>query len=120
MEESDTALIDNDGNFTEAFRANLPTYLGDGHKEYKGLDEVKGISGLAKFAADNHVAARAKLDGHVKIPGDSSTDEERADFRTKSLSALGMLPPDSAESYEFPAPTEQIDGIQDNQKKQQG
>jgi|TARA_Y100000034_G_scaffold118202_2_gene158631 hypothetical protein len=95
------ALVDAEGNFTDAYRTNLPTYLGDSHTDYKGLDDVKGIAGLAKFAADNHVAARAKLDGHVKIPGEGSTDEEKTEFRTKALTALGMVPPESPEGYEF-------------------
>jgi len=110
-QDTGTALIDADGNFTDAFRTNLPTYLGDGHKDYQGLNDVKSLASLAKFAADNQVAARAKLDGHVKIPSEDATDEERAKFRTKSLTALNMLPPESAEGYEFPKPTEEIEGL---------
>ena len=97
-------IINDDGNFTDDFKTNLPGYLGDDHKDYKGLDEVKSIAGLVKFAADNQVAARSKMDGHVKIPGEGSTDDERAEFRTKSLTALDMLPPESSEGYEFPSP----------------
>ena len=103
-------MVGADGTLTEEFRTALPGYLGDGHKEYKGLDDVKTLSGLCKFAADNHVAARKQVDGHVKIPGDGATDEERAEFKTKTMAALGLAPPDSSEGYEFP----EMEGLKTN------
>jgi hypothetical protein len=86
-------LVDNDGNFTEAFTTKLPEFLGDDHKDFKGFDGVTNIGTLAKMYADTKTMVGRKLENVIQKPGENATDQEKADY-IKAINEARGVPAD--------------------------
>jgi hypothetical protein len=99
-------MIDAEGTFTEEF--NPTQILGEGYEDYKGLDEVKTLPALVKFAADNHRTARQKLDSVIQKPAEDAGDDVKAEYRNTLKTELGI--PASEGEYNWPQPEKDEQG----------
>ncbi len=105
--------ISPDGVFAESFKGQAIAIAGDDFKDSKVFDDVPDVSTLIKNYANTKASVGKKLDGVLTLPTDKSTDDERAEFRTSALKAIGA--PDKADDYEFPRP-EGLQYNEDNEK----
>jgi hypothetical protein len=105
--------IDENADFTEDFRTDLPEILGDAYyndpetkqQPTKELDNVKNLADMAKMVVTGSrkisahgVELKNATAGMVKIPGEGATEDEIAAYRT----AQGVPP--TPEGYELPIP----------------
>lgn len=100
-EEGDVVqLIDETGAFTDGFRSQLPTMVGEEHKDTKAFDDVPNLGTLAKNYAHLKSAYGKKMDNVIQKPGQDAKPEEVQAYRQGLLKELGV--PDKPEDYEFP------------------
>jgi hypothetical protein len=105
--------IDEEGNFTDDFRNELPDRLGDVYYNdpdtkqtpTKELDNVKNIFDLAKMVitGSRKISAhgtelKRATEGMIKIPGEGATEEDIKAYRK----AIGV--PEKQEDYELAIP----------------
>lgn len=90
-------MIDAEGNFDAEF--NPTQMLGEGYEDYKGLDDVKSLPQLVKFAADNHRSFRKKQENVIQKPADDADDTIKGDYAKALRAELGIQ--DAAENYTF-------------------
>jgi len=91
-------MIDTEGNFDEEF---VPTtILGEGYEDYDGLHNIKTISQLTKFAADNHRALSKKQENVIQKPAEDADDETKTAYKEQLKEAMGI--PSGEAEYEFP------------------
>jgi len=114
-------FIDENGDFTDDFRDELPGRLGDAYfndpetkqKPTKEFDNVKNVFDMAKMVVTGSRKISAHGDelkkareGMIKIPGEGATVEEIAAYRK----AYGI--PDTADGYELPIPENDKEGYE--------
>lgn len=82
-------LIGEDGKFTPAFTAWLPTVLGEEHKDTKMFENTPDLVSMVKSSADTKSALGKKLEGVIQKPGENATDAEKVEYQTVLLQELG-------------------------------
>jgi hypothetical protein len=98
------AAIFSEGNvFVENWAENLEGE--EWNRDTLGKFDGKSVTDLARSYAELEKKIGQKTEGMIKVPGDESTEEERAAFHA----ALGV--PDSAEDYEISLPDEVTEGL---------
>jgi hypothetical protein len=95
----EAVMIDAEGNFTDEFRAAVPGYLGDEHKDSKALDDINTLGDLVKSHAATKSAYGKKLENVIQKPAEDADDEQKAEYHKALATELGA--PDNADKYEF-------------------
>jgi len=113
--------IDENGDFTEDFRAELPERLGDDYyndpetrlKPTKEFDNIHNVFDMAKMTvnASRKISAHGEelkkaTEGMIKIPGEGATPEEVVAYRQ----AQGV--PETADGYELAIPEKDKEGYE--------
>lgn len=97
-------FADDKGAFVESWQEKL---TGDEYADLRGVaSNYKDLPTLLKSLKDNQAAARQRLEGYVKLPGEESSEEDVTAFR----SALGV--PNDAENYDLAVPPSAPDGFE--------
>ncbi len=104
--------INDDGTFKDTFKGSIAEFAGEAHKDTKAFDSIKDISSLIKVHADTKSALGKKMDGHIKIPTEGSTDTEKANFQAQIAKLSGK--PDNSADYVFVTPDDLPEGLRHN------
>lgn len=92
-----TNALTSEGAFTPEFLAQLPALAGDAHKGTKVFEATPGLPSMAKAYADTKSAYGEKLENVIQKLPEGATDEQKAEYRSKLLSYLGV--PEKVEDY---------------------
>lgn len=98
MDENTFNCSDNvadDGNFTEAFRTNLPGLVGDSYNNEDGtptkiFDNVTNLQGLLKEHVNLNRAFGKKQENVIQKPGQDASDDDKTNYRNTLASELGV------------------------------
>lgn len=99
-------MIDEEGNFTDAFTTALPGFLGketlthDDGSPIKMFETTPNLSSLAKLAFDTKTAQGKKLENVIQKPAEGASEEDIAKYMSELDAARGV--PTEPQNYEFP------------------
>ncbi len=84
-----TDALNEQGAFSADFVAQLPSLAGEEHKDTKMFENTPDLPSLVKSYADTKSALGKKLENVIQKPADDANDEQKAEYNTQLLSALG-------------------------------
>lgn len=84
-----TNALNEQGTFSTDFITQLPSLAGEGHKDTKMFENTPDLPSLVKSYADTKSALGKKLENVIQKPADDASDEQKTEYHTQLLTALG-------------------------------